>query len=112
MLRKASDGSNQGQREGNELAGASSQSSGSNPRPDREDVSPSPRIQMSLNRAMFDQQGGLSKQNSIQATPIKQLNPGFFMNDSSDSLENTDTKIHGQSYNRKHSFPNVGAFCH
>lgn len=34
------------------------------------------------------------------------------MNDSSDSLENTDTKLHGQAYNRKHSFPNVGAFCH
>lgn len=33
-------------------------------------------------------------------------------NDSSDSLENTETKINGQSYHRKHSFPNVGAFCH
>lgn len=32
-------------------------------------------------------------------------------NDSSDSLENTETKINGQSYTRKHSFPNVGAFC-
>lgn len=31
-------------------------------------------------------------------------------NDSSDSLENTETKINGQPYNRKHSFPNVGAF--
>jgi hypothetical protein len=67
---------------------------------------------MSLNRAIFDQQGGLSKQTSIQATPIKQTNPGFFMNnDSSDSLENTETKINGQSFHRKHSFPHVGAFC-
>lgn len=33
-------------------------------------------------------------------------------NDSSDSLDNTETKINGQSYHRKHSFPNVGAFCH
>jgi hypothetical protein len=107
LLRKVSDGSNNGQREGNELAAASSQSAGSNQRPDREDMNSSPRIQMSLNRAMFDQQ------HSIQATPIKHLNPGFFMNnDSSDSLENTETKINGQSYHRKHSFPNVGAFCH
>lgn len=69
---------------------------------------------MSLNRAMFDQQCGVSKQGSIQATPIKQLNQGFLINnESSDSLENTDTKVNGQSYiNRKHSFPNVGAFCH
>lgn len=51
---------------------------------------------MSLNRAIFDQQGGLSKQGSIQATPLKQTNAGFFINnDSSDSLENTDTKLHG-----------------
>jgi len=72
MLRKVSDGSNHGQREVHEHVGVSSASSGSNQRAGHQDDNLSPRMQMSLNRAMFDQQGGiLSKQNSIQATPIK-----------------------------------------
>jgi hypothetical protein len=61
-----------GQREVHEHVGVSSASSGSNQRAGHQDDNLSPRMQMSLNRAMFDQQGGiLSKQNSIQATPIK-----------------------------------------
>lgn len=54
MLRKVSDGSQNGRRESNELGAASSQSSGSNRQAERQDVNSSPRIQMSLNRAMFD----------------------------------------------------------
>jgi hypothetical protein len=108
LLRKGSDGTPpSGRREANELAGASSRSRGSGERQDQTNINSSPRIQMSLNRAMFGQEP------SIQATPIKHLNPGFFINnDSSDSLENTETKINGRSYHAKHSFPNVGSFCH
>jgi len=59
MLRKVSDGSNHGQREVHEHVGVSSASSGSNQRAGHQDDNLSPRMQMSLNRAMFDQQGGI-----------------------------------------------------
>jgi hypothetical protein len=44
MLRKVSEGSHNRQREGNERAGSSSQSSGSNRRPDRQEAESSPRL--------------------------------------------------------------------
>ena len=55
MLRKISEGSNGRQREGNELVASSSQSSAGNRRPERQEAESSPRLQMSLNRAIFDQ---------------------------------------------------------